>query len=270
MQDVNRLIRSCIGVPFGFCPFSAVSKHLLDCRAKQRLPEASKTVICFAFPYKVKDEAPKNISRYAAVPDYHGICIEKLEKVAAELKKAYPEHEFACFADNSPIPEVYASAAAGLGVRGKNGLLITEKYGSFVFLGEIVTDLPVSCGEKVSECEDCGLCLGACPVGLDKERCLSAVTQKKATLTEQEQNLIKQNGTVWGCDACQNACPHNSAAKITDIPEFLEGYRDSYLPHEDITGRAYAWRGEKVILRNALLFDDVAEVVAAHTATDKN
>ncbi|MBR3593308.1 MAG: epoxyqueuosine reductase [Clostridia bacterium] len=270
MQDVSRLIRGCIGVPFGFCSFSAVADHLLDCRAKERLPKHAKTVICFAFPYKVKDEAPKNISRYAAVPDYHGICTEKLEKVASELKKAYPENEFSYFADNSPIPEVYASVMAGLGVRGKNGLLITEDYGSFVFLGEIVTDMEIACAESVKHCKDCGLCLSACPVGLDKSRCLSAVTQKKAPLTEEEEALIKKNGTVWGCDACQNVCPHNSAAKVTDILEFSSGYRDRYIPHEDINGRAYAWRGEKVILRNALLFDDIAQIVAAEAAADKD
>ncbi|MBR6693472.1 MAG: epoxyqueuosine reductase [Clostridia bacterium] len=265
MQKVIDIIEKSIDVPFGFCPFSEVAEHLLDCRAKSRLPKDAKTVICFAFPYKVEDKAPKNISRYAAVPDYHEICGNLLAALAEKLR-GETGCEFEYFVDNSPVPEVFAAARAGLGVIGENGLLITEQYGSFVFLGEIVTDMEL-CGDKgeIAHCSACGACKKACPVGLSKSECLSAVTQKKKPLSMDEQKLIRENGSVWGCDICQNVCPMNSGTQKTKIPEFLEGYRDSYERGEDISGRAYCWRGEAVISRNFLLFENIADVIAPDT-----
>ncbi len=262
MQNFSKIIAEGIEVPFGFCPFSEVEGHLLECRAKARLPKAAKTIVCFAFPYKVADGAPKNISRYAAVPDYHEILGKKLNSLAEKFREAYPDNSFEVFIDNSPIPEVYAAARAGLGLYGDNGLLITKEYGSFVFIGEIVTDLelPLPQGE-VLRCEGCGACLSACPVGLCKQSCLSAITQKKKPLSDDEKRLILENGSVWGCDICQNACPMNIGSGKTSIPEFREGYRDEYSIGENIEGRAFAWRGEAVIKRNALLFEDIADIL---------
>lgn len=255
LQNTAEIIRSMTDVPFGFCPFSAVEAHLLECRAKQRLPKNAKTVICFAFPYRVKEEAPKNISRYAAVPDYHNVCGQRLEKIKAALAEVYPDFCFEAFVDNSPIPEVFAASKAGLGAIGKNGLLITRRFGSFVFLGEIVTDMPVNVSSvEARGCADCGACASACPVGLCKAECLSAVTQQKKPLTEAQSRLIVDNGTVWGCDICQNVCPHNVGTENTSIEKFVSGYRDEYILGENIEGRAYEWRGKRVIERNAELF----------------
>lgn len=257
MQEISKIIRANTEAPFGFCPFSAVEEHLLECRAKLRLPQNAKTIICFAFPYKVSENPPKNISRYAAVPDYHKVLARELEHITAELRNAYPQSEFEYFIDNSPIPEVYAASAAGLGVRGENGLLITKQFGSFVFLGEIVTDLEICASPEVTACDACGKCRAACPVSLDKSRCLSALTQQKRELSSEQQELIIKGGSVWGCDICQNACPLNQNAALTFIEEFKEGYRDSYHRGESIEGRAYEWRGEGVVARNALLFDNI-------------
>ena len=231
----------------GFCTFDEVSGRLLECRAKQRIPKDAKTVICCIFPYKVKNSPPQFISRYAAVPDYHSVCMEFLNTAVRLLCEKFPQNKFEAFVDNSPIPEVFAAATAGLGVKGKNGLLITEKYGSFVFLGEIVTDLKLDCNSRFSECINCGKCLAACP---KEDVCLSAVTQKKGELTIEESRLLLENRLLWGCDICAEVCPLNKGAQITDSPECLEGYRDCYTENEDITGRAYAWRGEKCIRRN--------------------
>ena len=261
MQRLTKIIDECMGVPFGFCPFSAVGDNLLECRAKARLPKDAKTIICFTFPYKVTEENPKNISRYAAVPDYHEVCGKMLSALSERLR-AETGYEFEYFIDNSPIPEVYAAARAGLGVVGKNGLLITERFGSFVFIGEIVTNMEIACGEEPKSCADCGACLAACPVALCKEGCLSAVTQKKKDLTEEEARLIRANGSVWGCDICQNACPLNKGKEQSKIPEFINGYRPEYQKGESIEGRAYAWRGEGVIARNLLLFEDPLNIIA--------
>ncbi len=233
----------------GFCAFEAVSDRLLDCRAKTRLPENSKTVIMCAFPYKVKQNPPQLLSRYAAIPDYHTLCGERLNAACKRLSEQYPEHRFEHFCDNSPIPEVFAAATAGLGKRGENGLLITEQYGSFVFLGEIVTDLELECDGRYSECDACGKCKAACPMGLDKARCLSNISQKKK-LSDAELEALRENGILWGCDICAEACPKNYDAKITDIEEFISGYRDTYSPGEDSADRPYNWRGEEIIKRN--------------------
>lgn len=233
----------------GFCAFDEVKDKLLDCRAKNRLPENSKTIIMCAFPYKVKENVPKRLSRYAAIPDYHIVCGEMLNKACKELKEEYSQNTFEAFCDNSPIPEVHTAALAGLGAKGDNGLLITKDYGSFVFLGEIVTDLDIPCEEKYTECLHCGKCKTTCPVALDKTACLSDLSQKKQ-LTDDELQTLKKNHILWGCDICQNACPMNSGGKYTDINEFINGYRNEYSPDEDSQGRPYTWRGERVIKRN--------------------
>ncbi len=234
----------------GVCEFSAVKEGLLECRAKKRIPAGAKSIIICAFPYIVEKEAPKNISRYAAVRDYHEVVIEYLNAAIKHLQREFPQNEFEAFCDNSPIPEVFAAATAGLGIKGDNGLLITEKHGSFVFLGEIVTDLEIESESRYRECEHCGECLKKCPVGLNKAECLSAVSQKKGELSKEERQRLLAAGTLWGCDICANACEHNKNAEPTAIKEFLDSYRDRYRENEDITSRAYAWRGEVVIKRN--------------------
>ncbi len=233
----------------GFCDFDIVKDNLLDCRAKSRLPQNAKTIIICAFPYKVKEEPPKFLSRYAAVPDYHTVCGNMLENACKALYKKYSENKFEYFCDNSPIPEVYAAAVSGLGVKGDNGLLITKEYGSFVFLGEIVTDLHIECENKYGECIHCGRCSTACPVKLDKSKCLSNLSQKKQ-LDDGELKILKQNNILWGCDICGHNCPLNKIAKVTDIYEFIDGYRDEYIIGEDTANRPYTWRGESVIKRN--------------------
>lgn len=244
----------------GFCAFSSVEERLLECRAKSRLPENAKTVIMCVFPYKICEEKPQLISRYAAVPDYHGIVGEYLSRAAAALREAFSQNAFECFADNSPIPEVYAAASAGLGVRGDNRLLITEKYGSWVFLGEIVTDLEIECEDKYSECMHCGKCSAACPKNSYNIDCLSELSQKKRDLQPREQKALKENGILWGCDICAEVCPMNKDAKIAPLPEFLSEYRNSFSPQEDISGRAYEWRGKRVILRNYSIHFDIEPI----------
>ena len=233
----------------GFCAFDTVKNNLLNCRAKSRLPQNAKTIIICAFPYKVKQQPPKFLSRYAAVPDYHNICGAMLNAACKKLKETYPQNTFEYFCDNSPIPEVHTAATAGLGVKGDNGLLITKEYGSFVFLGEIVTDLEIACENNYAECNHCGRCKNTCPVELNKEKCLSNLSQKKQ-LTEEQLQTLKENQILWGCDICGHACPLNCNAKSTYIKEFTDGYRNEYIIGEDTTNRPYTWRGTEPINRN--------------------
>lgn len=234
----------------GFCAFSFIEDKILECRAKMRLPQNAKTVIMCAFPYKVSEEKPINISRYAAVKDYHEIVGKYLSLASIRLKEKFPNNNFEWFVDNSPIPEVYAAALSGIGVRGDNNLLITPKYGSWVFLGEIVTDIEIKTENKYSECLHCGKCSSACPKKKCEIECLSEISQKKRELTEMERNALKENNILWGCDICADVCPMNKNVLIKPLPDFILEYRERYVPNEEISGRAYAWRGEKVILRN--------------------
>ena len=254
VKETVNILLSCGAADVGFCRFEGLKDMLIPCRAINRLPKNANTVIVALFPYKVKEAPPKNICRYAAVPDYHVVCGNMLEAAANRLKEIYPDNSFQAFIDNSPLPEVVAAAKAGLGVIGKNGLLITEQYGSYVFLGEIVTDLQFEFEEaQIEACLGCGRCRTACPVALDKENCLSKITQQKKELSAKQAQLISEHGCVWGCDICATVCPMNHKAQTTYIKEFTQGYRDCYTAGEDIQGRAYAWRGEGVILRNAQL-----------------
>lgn len=244
---------------WGMCPFKEIENNLIDCRAKNRLPENSQTVIAACFPYLLDNSAYKNrnISKYAVVTDYHEVAVKRLENAADKLRELYPENNFAVFADNSPIPEVRAACAAGLGVRGMNSLLITEKYGSFVFIGEIVTDLKSDTKEiEYKSCISCGKCIDSCPAkaicetDFSKNTCLSAITQKKGALSQEEEKLMKECGCVWGCDICQDVCPMNQKAATTEIKEFLSSPAACISEGCKLEGRAYEWRGRKVIERN--------------------
>lgn len=253
MKEKIREIFRCAGIKdIAFCEFERLTSHLIECRALGRIPQKSKTVIMCVFPYKVQTQEPDNISRYAAVPDYHNVCGEMLSRAARDLINTFPQNCFECFVDNSPIPEVFAAALAGLGVKGDNGLLITEKYGSYVFLGEIVTDLYIECENLYRECEHCGRCVKACPVGCEKLNCLSALSQKKGELSDEQITALKKHRILWGCDICAESCPLNENAQNTYIEAFIKGYRNSYRLGENAENRAYNWR-KGAIERNFLL-----------------
>ena len=248
-------IMSTNNMPYvSFCEFDFVKDNLIPCRKKSELPQNAKTIILAIFPYKVKEARPEKISRYAAVPDYHTVCGGFLSAAANMLKAKFPNNEFRAFIDNSPIPEVAAAAHSGLGVLGNNGLLIHKTYGSFVFIGEIVTDLEIESDKGDKKCLDCGQCGGACLVNLRKADCLSAVNQQKNMPTNEQIDKIKNNGYIWGCDVCSEVCPMNKDVPITYISEFINGYRNEYKEGEPFENRAYAWRGIEVIKRNAEFF----------------
>lgn len=231
-------------------------------------------VIMMLFPYRTSIEL-KNLTVYASVRDYHFFVSELSQKLETYVKKHYPNTKFKVFSDHSPIDEVYGACISGLGFIGDNGLLITEKYSSFVFLGECITDLTPEELEldyapeiEVKGCLHCGKCKKACPsqcIGEIKDKkieCLSAITQKKGSFTKEEEEMIITNGSIWGCDACQNACPYTKNAHFSKIPFFNEGVIScldmntlSSLSKEEFEKRPFAWRGYDVILRNVKLYE---------------
>lgn len=230
--------------------------------------------ILFLIPYR-SEKAPINLTVYASVLDYHAYVENLSSELNEYVKNRYPNGNFKIFSDHSPIDEVHASCISGLGFIGDNGLLINEKYSSFVFLAECVTnltdkDLGIEYAKEatVSECLHCGACHKACPSncigenGKPKSQCLSAITQKKGTLNEAEIKLMLDNGSIWGCDVCQNVCPYTKNATYTPIEFFkndvitlLDRHTLDSLSDEDLKKRPFAWRGREVILRNVDLYE---------------
>lgn len=248
-------------LPCGVCSFEGVGQ-LFDCRAKSRIPEGAKSIIVYLFPYWLGEDFYENlnISKYAVPADYHIIAGEYLKKITEELKREYPENQFEHFCDNSPVNEVKAAVLCGLGVKGRNGLLINEKYGSFCFIGEVITDREFLYNvPEMKSCLDCGLCVKKCPAsslsenGVDKAKCLSDITQRKGELTESQSSMIKESGCIWGCDICQDVCPMNKNIAVTPIKEFLETAIAHFSEGNSVEGRAFAWRTRKVIERNLKL-----------------
>ena len=232
----------------------------------ERVNISSGTVFMMAIPYRTPacDDPKRSISAYAVSRDYHLFFAKLFDELLPYLAEKFPNNRFAAFADHSPISELHAAARAGLGVIGKNGLLLTDKYGSYVFLGEVITDFEIPCrAHEVNFCEDCGACKNACPTAVaEKNLCLSALSQKKGKLTEEEERILLSSNTVWGCDRCQECCPYNHRAMAagtiySPIPFFYEKPISSPTTEEiknmsdkDFSERAYSWRGRETILRN--------------------
>ncbi len=228
------------------------------------------SVTIFAVPYLTPMSAgERKISSYAVSRDYHLFFRMLEEELLPKLEKEYPENRFALFSDHSPIDEIDAAARAGLGVIGKNHLLITERYSSYIFIGELITDAVLPSNAKDAEpCESCGRCADVCPVGTDISHCLSALTQKKGELSEDEQEIIRQSGCAWGCDICQAICPHTQRALkngtiFTDV-DFFKHFTApmpkssdiEQMSDEEFRSRAYSWRGRQVITRNLKLIEE--------------
>lgn len=246
---------------YGICNFADIS-GFLPCRNRTRIPSDAKSVIVCAFPYYIEDPGPGNVARYAMLPDYHTVVGGLLEQCCAALRDTF-SGVFEGFTDISAFPEKQCAVLAGLGFVGENQLLIHPEYGTYCMIGEIVTNLLFPASEQnTGQCRHCGDCVRHCPggalsqTGLDCTKCLSAVTQRKGELTQAEANRIARQGLMWGCDVCQDVCPHNRAIKQTHIKAFLEDIvpevSKENLPAL-IKTRAFGYKGEKLLLRNLSL-----------------
>ena len=251
----ERFLLSAIGV----CTYDIVKRPLLPCRAAARLPEGATSVIVVLFPYAVSSDAPRNLSRYACVPDYHMAAGKVLSDFSMALRARFSDERFEPFMDNSPLPEVACAVAAGLGVRGDHGLLISDRYGSYVFIGCIVTTMVLPLDEQYRECVHCGACTAACAGGClpsaGRDTCVSALTQKKGELTNEQISAVLKSGLLWGCDTCQEICPMNVGKEIAPHPCF--SWYEPWMSEaslDDLTDKAYGWRGKAVLQRNLELF----------------
>ncbi len=227
-----------------------------------------RSVIVYLLPYYSGETV--NISRYAASLDYHLAIREIGADIISALRCEFADCNAVAYGDHSPIDEINAALISGLGIIGDNGLLINEKYGSYVFIGDVVTDVPPELigaiePRSVERCEGCGACKRACPTRVlsgEGNDCLSAITQKKGELSEYEESLMRKYNTVWGCDLCQSSCPHNRHPLITPVEFFhrerIENLTRSVLDNMDkaeFSRRAFAWRGRRTVERNLDLFE---------------
>lgn len=259
-------------VCWGILPFSSCECRRPDIIERKGISACEiKSAVVFLVPYYVND-GEGNISLYARSGDYHAYCDALFARILPLLEEKYGERFFG-FADKSPIEENIAAAKAGLGVIGDNYMLISETYGSFVFLAEILsTAEPEKLGftgeiHEIASCLHCGACKKACPAVLDGMECLSALTQKKGTFTAEEEAYIRKYGSVWGCDICQLVCPMNrkviEAGVQTPIPFFKEN-RIAVLTldalenmtKEEFAARSFSWRGKAPLRRNLTVLDE--------------
>jgi epoxyqueuosine reductase len=210
-------------------------KYLTDHRAEvrmdiKRLLPTAKSVICVGKLYNTASTGPSNgISRYARSRDYHVTIRESLETLVSRLLQIEP-FDYKICVDTAPLLERSYARQAGLGWIGRNTCLINEPRGSWFFLGEIVTSLEFElCSPPPDRCGTCRRCIDACPTQalvpdggnwtLDARRCISYLTiELRGSIPDEDHSAIGDN--VFGCDICQDVCPWNSDAPVTDDPAF--------------------------------------------------
>ena len=209
------------------------------------------------------------ISRYALGRDYHKLMRARMQKLADRIESAVGEFRYRVFTDSAPVMEVELAGKAGLGWRGKHTLLLDRDAGSYFFLGEIYTDLPLPVDEPQDDhCGTCQKCIDACPTQailgpyrLDARRCISYLTiEHKGSIPEELRPLI--GNRVYGCDDCQLVCPWNKFASPSSEPDFavrnglddvtlveLFGWSEAEF-HERLAGSAIHRIGYERWLRN--------------------
>lgn len=206
-----------------------------------------------------------NVGLFARCRDYHLYASMLFDRLLPTLKNEYGGEIYG-FADHSPIAEKDAAQKCGLGFIGRNGLLINRRYGSFVFIAEMLftAKLDEDLRELSVGCGGCKACVSACPTGalggggFERERCLSAISQKKKK-TWDEHALLHRTKTVWGCDVCQNVCPYNKNAAYGNIDFFAEGFLSEFskealisMSNEEYDNYAFSYRSKTVMEENFL------------------
>ena len=193
------------------------------------LPGA-RSVVCCAVSYRPSLELWPLVGRhpvscYAWGWDYHLILKDQLRKLAAFIGEILPGSVSRTYVDSGPLLEKSLALRAGLGFIGKHTLLLNGALGSFLFLGEIVTDADIATDEVRQEdlCGDCRKCIDACPTRalvddrvLDARKCISYRTQRSEPLPGGD----ALHGSLWGCDLCQRACPYNAKAPASRETSF--------------------------------------------------
>ena len=188
------------------------------------------SVICVGMAYWAGHRNPQQamtgqVARYAWGDDYHTAIGERLERFATSLRAEFGA-EYRWYVDTGPMMDKALAARSGLGWYGKNTNILTEEYGSFVLLGEIITSLELPADEPLQrDCGSCRLCMVACPTGalgpdysIDANRCISYLTiEHRASIPVELRSAI--GSWVFGCDICQDVCPPTMAPYLKSSDE---------------------------------------------------
>jgi epoxyqueuosine reductase len=176
----------------------------------------------------LQDRKTAFISRYALGRDYHKVLRKRLQRLAERISSAVGGGDYRIFVDSAPVLEKPLAQKAGIGWIGKHTNLITREAGSWFFLGEIYTDLPLSTDSPASShCGRCRRCIDVCPTRaitapyrLDARRCISYLTiELRGAIPEPFRVAI--GNRIYGCDDCQQVCPWNRFARLTREQAFL-------------------------------------------------
>jgi epoxyqueuosine reductase len=231
MQDNNQRLQNWLNQ--GYAADMAWMNNPKRQDIRQLMPEVQ-SVICVALNYYTPQQYPEGkefakISRYARGRDYHRVLHKKLKIFCDWLQQQEAGIQARYYADTGPIQDKVWAQQAGIGWIAKNSNVITREYGSWVFLGEILTNLTlIPDSPHAQHCGTCTRCIEACPTGaiaqpfvVDANRCIAYHTiENRAEILPE--NISKQlNGWVAGCDICQEVCPWNQRfAQETDVTEF--------------------------------------------------
>lgn len=243
------------------------------------LPEAQSIIsIAVAYPSRM-EKTPKGtkgdrrgiFARASWGVDYHIVLRERLDKLAAYIKEMVPDAITKSMVDTGELSDRAVAERAGVGFSGKNTSIITKEYGSFVYLGELLTNIPFIPDQPIEDgCGDCTICMDACPTGalvqggqLNAQRCIAFLTQTKDFLPEEFRSKI--GNRLYGCDTCQQVCPWNKGRdshfhmELEPDPELV---KPRLKPMLQLSNREFkekfgymsgSWRGKKPIQRNAIL-----------------
>jgi epoxyqueuosine reductase len=234
--------------------------------------------IAVAYPSKM-DNPPKSergarrgiMSRSSWGEDYHRVLRDRLARLEAWLRERVPDLRVESMVDTGELVDRAVAERAGLGWSAKNCAVITPEWGSWVYLGEMITNIPMPPDEQMTDqCGSCTICIDACPtdalVGpgqLDSNKCISFITQTKGFV--EEPIMRKIGNRIYGCDTCQTVCPINKGKNWTHQPE-LQPDPELVMPllepllsmsnkefQERYSRSSSAWRGKKPIQRNAVI-----------------
>ncbi|WP_322551700.1 tRNA epoxyqueuosine(34) reductase QueG [Priestia megaterium] len=243
------------------------------------VPKARSIIsIALAYPSKLKD-APKSTKedrrgifcRASWGQDYHTVLRDRLQKLETFIKEKVPAAILQSMVDTGELSDRAVAERAGIGWSGKNCAIITPEFGSYVYLGEMITDIPFPPDKPIEDgCGTCNKCVDACPTGalvtggqLNSQRCIAFLTQTKGFLAEEFRS--KLGNRLYGCDTCQTVCPENKGKDFHFHPEMEpdpELAKPKLKPLLTMSNREFkekfghvsgSWRGKKPIQRNAII-----------------
>jgi epoxyqueuosine reductase len=243
------------------------------------LPKAKSIIaIALAYPSKLKN-APKSTKeerrgifcRASWGQDYHIVLRDRLEKLEQFILEKVPEAKLKSMVDTGELSDRAVAERAGIGWSGKNCSIITPEFGSYVYLGEMITDIPFPPDTPIEDrCGTCNKCVEVCPTGalvgpgqLNSQRCIAFLTQTKGFLPEEFRT--KLGNRLYGCDTCQTVCPENKGKDFHLHPEMEpdpELAKPLLKPLLHMSNKEFkekfgqvsgSWRGKKPIQRNAII-----------------